>query len=759
MIAGKSLAWLFSVPWLLGVGPALAQEEGPGEPMPAEVVEPADDALDEAREQIAALRARLEDQTALTEEEATERGRLRLLLDDASLLLDDRESDGERLAAAQRLGERGDTDALPFLRAAARSRSEAVQVAAVRAASALDDAAIPQDVLYDPNLSFSARREAIGALVSLQRREAGEHLWAAANDRKLWRSLRRDAAVGFEEGYPDLLAELGPPTTASDPLGFTAGVLANGVAGGVLLSSIGTWGRSDEAVVIGALGGSAVGLGTAVLYTRQRPLTAGQGLRYASDVAWGLTAAGLASGLTYSDAWDLRDRHRANLSALYRAVGVGVGAGLGMARLGDDIDPVDVVESDLSGVLGLALAMSISDLGWSAVSQWRPNEWACDTWDLDVPEPLACRHRDYRDVSLWSAGLVGAAAGLGIHAAVREAWDLQPEDLLFASVVGAEAAWIGGWLPETLDVRTRASHAIAPLTGGFAAGLLASHFRPVGPGISAGMAWGTLLGNTGGYGIASLADAPEEYRVAIMLAAGAAGTVAGGFAGAHLSPTPGDMAMLAIGVPLATAEGAAIGHYLDKKGGFSAEQSTGLWLTSFSVSGIGLTALATQVDPRPGDMVFLGTAAAWGVWYGTMTPLAMQLPGDPEDGVLAATLTSDAFLLLGGLALIRPLDLEPRHTAVAQISGVAGATAGALAVAMASAEAEHVAAGAVIGSTVGLVTGAFLTPVVRSKPERKRQASLRPRIRVPGTWAVQLLPTVQEDGQPGLYAGVTATGL
>ena len=105
------------------------------------------------------------------------------------------------------------------------------------------------------------------------------------------------------------------------------------------------------------------------------------------------------------------------------------------------------------------------------------------------------------------------------------------------------------------------------------------------------------------------------------------------------------------------------------------------------------------------------------------------------------------------------MDLDPRKTAVAQVSGVAGATAGALAVAMASAEVEHVAAGAVIGSTVGLVGGAFLTPWVESKLERKRQVSLRSRIRVPGTWAVQLLPTVQEDGKPGLYAGVTAVGL
>jgi hypothetical protein len=722
-------------------------------------VEPEEGALGEVRAQIAVLRARLEEQTALTEVEAAEHERLRLLLDDASVLLDDREAEADRLDAALRLGERGDVDALPFLRAAARARSEPVQVAAVRAAAALDDASLASDVLYEHGLFYSARKAAIEALVSLQRREAGERLWAAANDRKLWRTLRRDAAAGFEQGYPDLLAELGPPQTASDELGFTAGVLANGVAGGVLLSSIGTWGRSDEAVVIGAIGGTAVGLGTAVLYTRQRPVTAGQGLRYASNVAWGLTAAGLASGFTYNETWDLRGRERANLSALYRAVGVGVGAGLGMTRLGDDIDPVDVIESDLSGILGLALAVSITDLAWSTPSGVRPNRWACDEWDLDEPEPKVCRHRDLRDISLWSAGMVGAAAGLGIHAAVREGWALQPEDLLFASVVGGEAAWIGGWLPETVGSETRAAHATTPLTAGFATALLASAYRPVGPGISAGMAWGALLGNTGGYGVASLAGAHYEARIASMLAAGAAGTVAGGFAGAHLAPTPGDMAMLAIGVPLVTAEGAAIGYYLDEKGWISSEQNTGLWLTSFSASGVGLTALATQVDPKPGDMVFLGTAAAWGVWYGVMTPLALQLPGEPEDGALAAALSGNTFLLLGGLALLHPLDLDPRKTAVAQVSGVAGATAGALAVAMASAEAEHVAAGAVIGSTVGLVGGAFLTPWVESKLERKRQVSLRPRLRVPGTWAVQLLPTVQEDGQPGLYAGVTAVGL
>ncbi|MCB9675813.1 MAG: HEAT repeat domain-containing protein [Alphaproteobacteria bacterium] len=736
--------------WLVAAS-ALAEEPPPQDP----TEDPRDAALEAARADLDALEARVRELEGAAEQGEAATTRLAALLDAASTLLDDRNPEPDRVAAAERLGAMGEPAALPFLRGATRGREPAVQAAAVAAAGALGDTQIPDDALHDARSGMEVRREAIATLVRMQGRHAGERLWAAAGDGTLARPLRAEALAAMDEGYPALLDELGRPLVAkSDFLGLSSGITANGVAGGVLLSSIGTWGRSDEAVVIGALGGSVVGVGSGVLYARTRPVTAGQGLRYASNVAWGLGAAGLATAITSSDAFDLGEEGEQNVAALYRVVGVGTGAGLGMARLRDDIHPVDVAESDLAGVLGMGLAMSASDLAWAGTVSGI-DAGACRRWSLDTPPPRVCTLRGLRQASFAGAGLAGAATGIAVHAAVRDAWDLQPEDLLFATGVGAEAAWVGGWLPFALKRDVYLSHATGAATLGFTGGLVASHFAHVPPRISAGLGWGALLGNAGGYGIAALARADEEPSIATMLGVGVVGAVAGGFTGSVLDPTPGDLVMLPVFVPLAAAEGAAVAYWLAAKGHIDDRQAVGLGLTASSAAGVGLTALATQIDPDPGDMAFLGTAAAWGVWYGTMTPLALQIPGEPEDGVLTAAITGDAFVLLGGLALLRPLDLKPGRTVVPQLMGVGGATTGALVVAMASPQAEHVAAGAVIGSTVGIGAGALIGPLTRGK---RAPVGLLPRVRVPGTWGVHAMPGVPGAGEPGLYVSVDATG-
>ena len=115
------------------------------------------------------------------------------------------------------------------------------------------------------------------------------------------------------------------------------------------------------------------------------------------------------------------------------------------------------------------------------------------------------------------------------------------------------------------------------------------------------------------------------------------------------------------------------------------------------------------------------------------------------------------FLALGGVAL--GLDLDPADTVVPQLFGVGGATVGALAIAMASPEPEDVAMGAVVGSTAGLVGGALVSPLLRGDGSEKTSLRLAPRLHVPGRWGVQLVPTLLDDGQPGIYAGVTASGL
>ena len=130
---------------------------------------------------------------------------------------------------------------------------------------------------------------------------------------------------------------------------------------------------------------------------------------------------------------------------------------------------------------------------------------------------------------------------------------------------------------------------------------------------------------------------------------------------------------------------------------------------------------------------------------------------DDAQYTLAATLTGDGALLLGGLALPEStLNLKPRRTLVPQLAGVAGATLGALGVALVSADSEPVARGAVVGSTLGLIGGGI---GVALSPERSNHASLRlPRLDAPGDWHASLLPGMMPDGSSALFARLDVTG-
>ncbi len=176
--------------------------------------------------------------------------------------------------------------------------------------------------------------------------------------------------------------------------------------------------------------------------------------------------------------------------------------------------------------------------------------------------------------------------------------------------------------------------------------------------------------------------------------------------------------------------------------------------------GLGLTALGAAVDPQAGDMLFLGSAGAWGAWYGALTPIALELEGDFDDFLLTTTVTGDVFLALGGLALLPPLDLEPTRTLLPQLFGVGGATLGAMGVALFSLEQNEVAMGAVIGSTVGLAGGGITAAVLgpRDRASLVPAGRLPALARLPGHWSPTLTPTVIDD-DPGIYAGLSVTGL
>lgn len=674
----------------------------------------------------------------------------------ARVLLDDRAPDDVRAAAADALATTGDAGVIPFLRAAARLRDPEVRAAALRAAVAFDhpDAvALGEVVARDELAPTSVRLAAMDLLRDVQREDAGRVLFAIADERASNAAIRRHAREAFEQGYPQLAAAMQAPRVPVEPIGAAAGIVANGVAGGVLLSSVGTWGKLDEAEAIGAVGGGLIGLGTGWLYTTAQPVSDGQGLTYASGVGWGLSSGLLAQwAIVPRDHPDIGDRTRRNVGAGLRVLGTAGGATVGALAMRSDPDPVDVLEVDLAGYTGSQIGWGISRL---ALGQ-DPDYWSSGMSSDDIGRDLARRDR----IRTFST-LAGAGVGLGLGAAVRRDWDLEPGDALMAAVVAGESAWIGGWMPEVLDLADEPDghiHTATHLGLGLGLGLTALGETP--PRRGAMAAYGAVAGNALGAGLPMLAskNATSQDISRVMVPMGAAGTVGGALLSEWLDPSAGDWSMVGVGVPLIAAEAGAIGVVLDDRGVLDGVQPGGLGLVAGGTAAAGLMTLGHFVEPEPGDMALLGASAAWGGWYGVMLPLALDLELSEADHVLFTTVTADVFLAGGGVLISPLVDLEPKRTLGPQLGGVAGATLFALGTGLATDDGQAVTGMALVGSTVGLGTGAVASELWRKKRGTRTTTAALPRLRVPGEWAPTAAPVVLEDGSTVLVFGVTGVG-
>ena len=283
--------------------------------------------------------------------------------------LDDRMPVAERVEALQELGEAGEAEVLWVVRAASQVDVPEVQLAALDAAAAYDTAeaaAILGWVLSSPGGEVAVREHALELLSSHGTPHAADQLYAAAIDRLVAARWRSAATRSLEANYPDLLAQRGPPKQAVDPMGGLAFVAANGMVGGVALSSVGVWGQFDGAPAIGAVGGAAMGLGLSGLYVSKRPLTTGQGLAYASGASWGLAASAWTTSVvhgpwTYLERGTPRWQTAQDAGAAYRLAGVGLGAGVGALWMRSDPAPWDVLEVDLAGYLGSAEVMAATE--------------------------------------------------------------------------------------------------------------------------------------------------------------------------------------------------------------------------------------------------------------------------------------------------------------------------------------------------------------------------------------------------------------
>ncbi|HJN76495.1 MAG TPA: hypothetical protein QGF58_21380 [Myxococcota bacterium] len=706
-----------------------------------------DEAAEVARamaEQLSALSSELQAAQQSADATQAELDALRELHDQAATLANLDSSEEERLAAAMALAQL--EGGLLFVESATESRNARISVGVLPALTLAGEPgfhALNRTVRHG---GWGTTQAAVDELVGAGDPVAGALLYDLAVDDSLPRSLRNQALKGLQQHYPEVLAERGEPTDDRSTFVGVAGVTTgSGLTGGILLSSVGVWGQRDAAIAIGAVGGSGIGLGGGTLYGLTQPVSSGQGLRYASNVGWGLVSSELLTQVVL-DPYPLErdraaNRRRQNQSALLRTLGTGAGAGLGLARITSyDAEPRDVLESDLAGFVGMQLGFGATGLVLD-----RGSQWSC--YEPNSGNDCADYKTWYR--ARYGSALVGSAAGLAIAGVTREQWDPRFSDHLYSGIVAGEATWIAGFAWASGRQRTDPDALLrTTATSAFAATEVFAHWKPRSYYQDLGASYGMVAGNALGAGIPFIADEDRVEVVSrVMLPMGAAGTVAGTVLAERTAFDEGDVTLVTLGTPILIAQSAAYAGYFGVREDLSKTQVAGVVLTTASLSSFTLGAAAQRTSPRPMDVLAISTGAAWGAWYGVMTPIAMELEGPEETLLLTGAATSNAFML-GTAGVIYGLDLESRHLFVPQLGAVTGATLGALGVALFDPDGRHIPKGAIIGSVVGFAGGGIAESL---RPKKGwRPTLLRPNPRLPGGFSFAAAPTSLE-GEMGVY--------
>lgn len=721
-------------------GLALAQgSPDPGDP-PSEpaVPVPVDPVM---QAELVQLRADLELARAALAERAQGDQDLEQALALLAQLVDGRQDDAQRVAAAEALGLRADPSFIPFFYNAVHVAPAPVKVAALQALRSTPTPEVTEIASWalERGPTDEVRRAAMDLLADIPEDAAGEVLYTFALNPDQPEALRAAAIAALEAGHAALLEARGRPTPPVKGSGPEAslGIAANGVAGGILLSSIGVWGQTDAGIVIGAVGGSLVGVGTGVTYALTRPVSVAQNLQYAGGVGWGLELAVLSTQAIYGDRYP---DGREEVGALLRAAGVAGGAGLALARFKADPDPVDVVELNLSMLLGQQIGF-----GLAHVALDRGYGYGDVAWDLDTQPRMA-------------AALGATALGAGAGWWLRDAWQLDGGDAAFATATGLEMLWLGSWLPIAV---TGQGHLGAPRlgwAGGTAAALAFSEWQAPSLARTGAMSYSFLAGTALGAGLPLLARSEDDRTIAgTMLGVGAAGAVGGYLVGDLLDMDGGSYTTLAVGLPITVAELVSLAYILDMRGVVEDGQIPGIILAGGGVGAAGLLGLTQLIEPSPGEAVVAGSGAVWGAWYGVLTPLALGLELEGDQYVLSALGAGDALMAAAIVAQSDRIGLDPRSTLFPQIGGVGGATLGALGAALFTGDSQTIAGGAVLGSLLGFGGGALVELRVGSR----RQAAWalpRPSLDLPGHWSVGAVPLADEDGHLGGQVTVSAVG-
>lgn len=337
-----------------------------------------------------------------------------------------------------------------------------------------------------------------------------------------------------------------------------------------------------------------------------------------------------------------------------------------------------------------------------------------------------------------------------------DAWQPTPASALFAGVWSGQMAIASSELLPAVDMTY--PEGWVRLTGhaSMAGALVYDHFNPVSYDQSIFSAYGASAGYLLGYGMSDLFSGGYKagQRNAALLST--IGTIGGTTLGNQMNFSTSDWVSTGVGLGIAWWHMETLGTISAENEWITYRQAGGLVQTGMGAAGLALLGAGVKYDLSSADAIFLGSTAAWGAYYGALTPIALNID-DALTGAesLALTLTaSDVFLAAGSLGLFRD-QIDARQTAIPQVLGVAGATVGSLGAFLFTDSSQVVSGAALLGATAGLAGGVLLD---RRGTTLTRDVRLLHTPRWVPTMNVQVSPYTAESGDMGMYLGLTSAG-
>ncbi|MBX2801080.1 MAG: hypothetical protein KTR31_25595 [Myxococcales bacterium] len=467
-------------------------------------------------------------------------------------------------------------------------------------------------------------------------------------------------------------ATLQPPGARTGPAGkellVTFGALYGGYAGGETGYLIGEALEDDEqdhtgeGIVPGALGGSAIGLGTAYLLSLSNDSSIeAQTLLYTASTHGIFYGAQLGQMLIPPGDPGRTERiHAAGLAGSMLGVGGAIAFGDAARSSGDQ------ARYTLASGVGWLTATGINDLASVGARRNDTDDDGLPNYRFD-PRPRAA-------VNIGTAAVFG---GLGMLANRGKA---RP-GIASTSLSIGHGAWIGGWSPLLFTDDPSASE----ITGGLRLGagigygsslLMAALGEPSARSAGlqvAGWAAGSALG--AGLPLSLEGEGPAATVVGPMLAAGIGGQVLGAVVAPAYDLEPNDAVLL--GTLGAWTSYQAIGWGLY---GAATQDSPrrpfGYALTTSGAGSLLTLGLTPFLDVSPSGSLMLLSGGGWGTWYGGWG--AQLLDADTDEVWLTTLASGNGALVATGL--VQAAGWQPSWADVAAIDGLGlvGAAAGGL---------------------------------------------------------------------------------